>query len=31
VLAAGAEHAHSVASATIATIKERMGFAPSSA
>jgi tryptophanyl-tRNA synthetase len=30
VLAAGAEHAQSVASATIATIKERMGFVASS-
>jgi len=29
VLAAGAEHARSVSSRTIATIKQRMGFAPS--
>jgi tryptophanyl-tRNA synthetase len=31
VLAAGAEHARSVSSRTIATIKQRMGFAPSAA
>jgi tryptophanyl-tRNA synthetase len=31
VLAAGAEHARSVSSQTIATIKQRMGFAPSGA